>query len=192
MKREPVFRAKGRMARSEHIPCGSVSEEQRSQAAFCAKTLRAARLLPVAGVGSLLIPTCRDGDARNSPPWPRPKSAAAGPPLIFRQALRRKSVRVRRFAHDGRNKNDNGRQQVVPQKVAGHTENECGGVKPSPKQHKQCAEDVIGSADKGQHDNRESGANVIGQAGGVIRKSQNKRRKNQPHTNKNADPSKAQ
>jgi hypothetical protein len=49
------------------------------------KTLRAARLLPVAGVGSSL--TARFGDARNSPPWPRSKSAAAGPFLIFKQAL---------------------------------------------------------------------------------------------------------
>ena len=90
MKSGPVFvqKAGWRGATNEHIPSGSVSEEQRSQAAFCAKTLRAARLLSVAGVGSLLIPTRRDGDARNSPSRPAgPKSAAAGPLLIFKQAL---------------------------------------------------------------------------------------------------------
>src|SRR5579864_9441244 len=89
MKRGPVFvqKAEWRGATSEHIPGGSVSEEQRSQPAFCAKTLWAARLLPVAGVGSLL--TARPGDARNSPPWPRPKSAAAGPLFILTQALSR-------------------------------------------------------------------------------------------------------
>src|SRR5215469_15908778 len=87
MKRVPVFvqKAGWRGATSEHIPGGSVSEEQRSQAAFCAKTLRAARLLSVASVGSLL--TARFGDARNSPPWPRAKSAAAGPLIILIQAL---------------------------------------------------------------------------------------------------------
>jgi len=73
---------------SEHILRGSVSEEQRSQTAFCAKTLRAARLLAVASVGSSL--TARCGDARNSPPWPRPKSAAAGLLLIFKPALQTK------------------------------------------------------------------------------------------------------
>src|SRR5260370_33727335 len=76
------------MARREEgaSPQRSVTEEQRSQAAFCPKPLRAAGLLPVAGVGSLL--TARCGDARNSPPWPRPKSLAAGPLPILKQALR--------------------------------------------------------------------------------------------------------
>src|SRR5258708_39859281 len=53
----------------ENIPGGSSTEEQRSQTAFSAKTLRAAGLLSVAGVGSFL--TARCGDARNSPPWPQ-------------------------------------------------------------------------------------------------------------------------
>jgi len=60
-------------------------QEQRSQAAFGAKTLRAAGLLSVACVGSVL--TARVGDARTSPPRPRPKSLAAGPRPISKQAL---------------------------------------------------------------------------------------------------------
>jgi len=60
--------------------------EQQSPAAFCAKTLRAAGLLPVAGVGSVV--TARCGDAPTSPPWPPPKSLAAGPRAVFRRALR--------------------------------------------------------------------------------------------------------
>ncbi len=43
------------------------------------------RLLALAGVGSVLPARC--GDAQASPPWPRPKSAAAGPLSIFRLAL---------------------------------------------------------------------------------------------------------
>jgi len=76
------------MARRDEgaYPQRSVTEEQRSQTAFCPKTLRAAGLLPVARVGSLL--TARCGDARNSPPWPRPKSLAAGPLLILKQTLK--------------------------------------------------------------------------------------------------------
>src|SRR6266487_3453184 len=62
----------------------AATREQGGQTAFCPKTLRAAGLLPVAGVGSFL--TARCGDARNSPPWPRPKSLAAGPLLILKQA----------------------------------------------------------------------------------------------------------
>ena len=58
---------------------------QSNEAAFSPKTLRAAGLLTVAGVGSFL--TARFGDARNSPPWPPPKSFAAGPLRIFKQAL---------------------------------------------------------------------------------------------------------
>jgi hypothetical protein len=87
-------------ATKEDILGGSSTEEQRSQTAFCPQTLRAAGLLPVAGVGSFL--TARFGDARNSPSWPPPKSLVAGPLGIFRQALRslrtgncRKGGRVR-------------------------------------------------------------------------------------------------
>ena len=45
-----------------------------------------ARLLALASVGSALIARC--GDTRTSPPWPPPKSTAAGPLSIFRQALK--------------------------------------------------------------------------------------------------------
>src|SRR6267378_6335203 len=74
-----------RGATKENIPGGSSTEEQRSQTAFSAKTLRAAGLLSVAGVGSFL--TARCGDARNSPPWPQPKSLAAAPLVVSKQAL---------------------------------------------------------------------------------------------------------
>ena len=79
-----------RGATKENIPGGSSTEEQRSQPACGAKTLRAAGLLAVAGVGSVL--TARCGDARTSPPWPQPKSLAAAPFPIFRQALQPKLV----------------------------------------------------------------------------------------------------
>jgi len=41
--------------------------------------------LSVAGVDSFL--TARCGDARNSPPWPQPKSLAAAPLVVSKQAL---------------------------------------------------------------------------------------------------------
>ncbi len=53
------------------------------------KALRAACFLPLAFVGSILIPRPRDGDARVSPPRPEPKFHAAGPVGVFRQALRK-------------------------------------------------------------------------------------------------------
>jgi len=105
--RGPVFRGKGRMARRnegaspqradcfarsarllwapESQDLGSQPEEKRSQTAFCAKTPRAAVLLAAAGVGSAL--TARCGDAPASPPWPQPKSLAAGPLGVFKQTL---------------------------------------------------------------------------------------------------------
>jgi len=46
-----------------------------------------ARLLALAGVGSVFTELC--GDAQASPPWPPPKSNAAGPLSIIRQALNR-------------------------------------------------------------------------------------------------------
>ncbi|MBM3838601.1 MAG: hypothetical protein FJ398_11680, partial [Verrucomicrobia bacterium] len=54
--RGPVFAPKAgwRGATKENILPGSSTEEQRSQAAFGAKTLRAAGLLSVACVGSVL------------------------------------------------------------------------------------------------------------------------------------------
>ena len=45
-------------ATKENIPGGSSTEEQRSQTAFCAKTLRAAVLLAAACVGSALTAHC--------------------------------------------------------------------------------------------------------------------------------------
>src|SRR5208282_6917712 len=67
---------------------GSSTEKQRSQPAVCSKTLRAAGLLAVGGVGSVVIPTSRDrGQTHSSPPYPHPKSLAAAPLAIFRQAL---------------------------------------------------------------------------------------------------------
>src|SRR6266446_2408833 len=83
-----------RGATKENIPGGSSTEEQRSQTAFSAKTLRAAGLLSVAGVGSLL--TARCGDARNSPPWPQPKSLAAAPLVVSKQALKAISAKCGR------------------------------------------------------------------------------------------------
>src|SRR6266700_6914537 len=62
------------------------SRAGRSQAAFCPKTLRAAGLWPVAGVGSFLTARC-GRCARPRPPGPRPKSLAAGLLLILKQAL---------------------------------------------------------------------------------------------------------
>src|SRR5258708_22041687 len=75
------------MARRDEgaYPQRSVTEEQRSQAAFSAKTLGAADLSPTARVGSAV--TARCGDAPASPPWPPPKSLAAGPHGVFNQAL---------------------------------------------------------------------------------------------------------
>ena len=83
------FRNKAGMARREDraYPYGSVSEEQRRQTGLVAKTLRAADLLPVDGVGSALAARC--GDARASPPCPQSKSLAAEPLLILRQAFSR-------------------------------------------------------------------------------------------------------
>src|SRR5216683_2843114 len=74
-----------RGATKENIPGGSSTEEQRSQTAFSPKTLRAPGLLSLAGVGSVV--TARCGDASTSPPWPQPKSLAAAPLVVSKQAL---------------------------------------------------------------------------------------------------------
>src|SRR4051794_23758348 len=74
-----------RDATKENIPGGSSTEEQRRQAAFSPKTLRATGLLSGAGVGWAL--TARFGDARASPPWPQPKSLVAAPLVVLKQAL---------------------------------------------------------------------------------------------------------
>jgi hypothetical protein len=55
-----------------------------TSALFSAKTLRAAGLLTVAGVGSVV--TARCGDAPTSPPWPQPKSLAAAFLGVFKKA----------------------------------------------------------------------------------------------------------
>jgi hypothetical protein len=73
-------------ATMENTPGGSSTEEQRRQTAFYAKTLRAAGLLSVARVGSVL--TARVGDAPASPPRPQPKSLAAAPLVVFKHALK--------------------------------------------------------------------------------------------------------
>ncbi len=73
-----------RGATTEHTRQGSVTEEQQSQRTFSAKTLRAAGLLSAACVDSAI--TARCGDAPASPPWPQPKSLAAGPHAILKQA----------------------------------------------------------------------------------------------------------
>ena len=85
-----VQKALWRGATKEHSHRRSATEEQRSQRTFCAKTLRAAGLLPVDCVGS--VRTARCGDARTSPPCPQPKSLAAAPLRIFRQSLRWQST----------------------------------------------------------------------------------------------------
>ena len=79
--------AEWRGAMRENTLHGSSTEEQRSQSALCSKTLRAAALLAVRGVGSVVIARC--GDTPPSPPCPQPKSLAAAPRAIFRQALKR-------------------------------------------------------------------------------------------------------
>ena len=67
-----------------HRPMRVCSLVAPCQTGLSAKTPRAAGLLPVAGVGSALA--ARPGDARASPPWPRPKSLAAEPLSIFKPA----------------------------------------------------------------------------------------------------------
>jgi hypothetical protein len=79
-------RAGWRGATRENTLHGSSTEEQRSQPAVCSKTLRAAGLLSVGRVGSVV--TAHYGDAPPSPPCPQPKSLAAAPLAIFRQTLK--------------------------------------------------------------------------------------------------------
>jgi Putative transposase len=77
-------------------PQRSVTDEQRSQRAVSAKTLRAAGLLPVACVGLAVTAHC--GDAPPSPPWPPPKSLAAGPLWVVGRALNYLGAYVARTA----------------------------------------------------------------------------------------------
>jgi len=86
----------------KHPPSGAVTEAQRSQRAFCAKTLppslklwrtsRAAVLLAATFVGSALQARC--GDSRASPPRLRPKSLAAEPLVFLKHALKLICARV--------------------------------------------------------------------------------------------------
>ena len=87
IRRGPVFAEKAGWlgAPNEHTRPWSVSEKQRRQPAFSAKTRRAAALLAGAGVAE--AGTARGGDAPASAPWPQPKSLAAGPRPILKQAL---------------------------------------------------------------------------------------------------------
>src|SRR5882724_5354319 len=81
----PCFGKLNRRAWEAHTPGGSSTEEQRRQPAFSPKTLRAAGLLAVAGVGPVV--TARCGAAPTSPPWPQPKSPVAAPLVVLKQAL---------------------------------------------------------------------------------------------------------
>ena len=76
-----------RQATTEDTRSGLRARSNAARWPVCAKILRAAGLLAAAGVGSAL--TARCGDARASPPWPQPKSLAAGPHAIFKQSLGR-------------------------------------------------------------------------------------------------------
>ena len=97
IRRGAVFGAKAgwQGATKENTLHGSLTEEQRRQPAFAAKTLppslrlrrtsRAAGLLLLGFVGARV--TARCGDAPPAPPNPKSKSLAAAPLPIFRQAL---------------------------------------------------------------------------------------------------------
>ena len=87
-----------RGATRENTLHGSSTEEQRSQAAFGATTLRAAGLLAVDCVGSVV--TARCGDAPPSPPYPHPKSLAAAPLPVCSQALKLAQVALSYGADD--------------------------------------------------------------------------------------------
>src|SRR2546428_2140061 len=65
------------------------SRAGRSQTAFSPKTLRAAGLLSVAGVGSFLTARCGALRAATAP-WPQPKSLAAAPLVVSKPALNAK------------------------------------------------------------------------------------------------------
>ena len=93
------FRGKGRMAGATKEALRAATTEQlrkpsragRSQTAFSAKTLRAAGLLSVAGVGSVVTARCGALRAATAP-WPQPKSLAAAPLVVSKQALRNSPV----------------------------------------------------------------------------------------------------
>jgi hypothetical protein len=88
IRRGAVFGAKAgwQGATKENTPCGSSTEEQRSRPAFAPKTLRAAGLLSLGFVVARVKARC--GDSPPAPPRPKPKSLAAAPLPILRQALK--------------------------------------------------------------------------------------------------------
>jgi hypothetical protein len=73
-------------AQRRSIPKGAVTEAQRSQRVFCAKTPWAAVLLSATFVGSALKARC--GDSRASLPRLRPKSLAAEPLGFLKHTLK--------------------------------------------------------------------------------------------------------
>jgi len=81
-----VAKAGWRGATKGNTPRGSSTEEQRSETALAAKTLRAAFLLALDFV--VADGTARCGDVPSAPPRPKPKSPAAAPFPVFKQALR--------------------------------------------------------------------------------------------------------
>src|SRR5204863_9333182 len=92
-----------RGATKENTPCGSSTEEQRSQATFCAKTLWAAALLSFASVSS--VGTARYWDAPPSPLWPKRRGRCipiAGCADRANAGERQKSRRPEGFRAEGR------------------------------------------------------------------------------------------
>ncbi len=81
---EPDWKLRGALFSGKR-PDGATKEALRAATMEQLRKHRAAGLLSVAGVGSFL--TARCGDARNSPPWPQPKSLAAAPLVVSKQAL---------------------------------------------------------------------------------------------------------
>jgi len=79
---------------SAAVSCRNVGPMLSAELAICLPTVSRANeshsvtsfQMPMAFVGSVL--TARCGDARTSPPRPRPKSLAATPHLFFRQVLK--------------------------------------------------------------------------------------------------------
>ena len=84
------FRGKGRMARRDEGEYPRWDLRLRSNEARrpSPRTLRAAGLFCPWPALTRLAQAARCGDAPASPPWPRPKSLAAAPFRIFRQALK--------------------------------------------------------------------------------------------------------
>ena len=86
-------------ATRENSPRGSATGEQQRQTGLGAKTLRVTALLPWSFVVAFV--TARYGDAPTAPPRPRPKSPAAAPFPIFRQALKHLNESFDSMAYQG-------------------------------------------------------------------------------------------